>query len=188
MSSVIYRVCVFSVTSLILGIGALAGAGVWQSNNDIFTLSPSYGFYWFMCILTIIIGALGCIATVVPFVRNTLTKCEVNDVAIGIFLVGVSFVGSVCWLATFASIAKLCSDCVYIKDKYLRYYTLVHGHNCHGQIVSTTFGGLLFLLWGGFLVCNGVLLYKSTLKKDTPPHTAVVSTDMNEMQEVISNE
>ena len=187
MSSVIYRVCVFSVTSLILGIGALAGAAVWQSSNDIFTLNSSYGFYWFMCLLTIILGVIGCIATVVPFVKNTLRKCDVDNVALGISLVGVSFVGSVCWLATFASIAKLCSDCVYIKDKYLQYYTLVHGHNCNGQIVSTTFSGLLFLLWGGFLVCNGVLLYRSTLHKG-PPEVVTAPAEVAEMQEVTSNE
>ena len=44
----------FFIASIILSIGSIAGVSVWADSNDIFTLSDSYSFYWFVAITSLL--------------------------------------------------------------------------------------------------------------------------------------
>ncbi|NDD83671.1 hypothetical protein EBZ38_05225 [bacterium] len=84
---------IFSIANLILCLGALGAVGVWQSSNDIFTLSSTYGFYWFMCIVSAIYGIVGIIASFVTPVKKVLS--EIDETLLNVIFAGISFVGSV---------------------------------------------------------------------------------------------
>lgn len=134
---------IFSIANVLCCIGAFCGIGLWHSSND---QSSAYGFYWFMAIGVCIFGIAGIIFS------QVLEDIDKN--VRNVVLTGITLIGSICWLATFASVAKLCSDCVYFPDSsYV---------SCHGEIVSTTFSGLLFMLWGAYFICNCVKVHKST--------------------------
>lgn len=170
----------FSVANLVLCVGALGGVGVWQSSNDIFTLSSSYGFYWFMSIATVIFGIIGCLVSFVEVIKNVFSN-DIDEMALSMSLVGLSFVGSICWFATFVSIAVLCGDCVRFKDNRKQWYL---DYNCDGEIVSTTFSGALFLLWVSYLACNCIQLYKHTSQQEGSVADPIHGETGAEMQEV----
>lgn len=134
------------MTNIFFNFGSLIGLIVWASQDDIYTLTSIYEFYWFVSIFSLLTGFVGFFLYLKPdFIKNT--KFEDYKIYIIMFY---SVLMSVFWLAAAASISKLCRDCLYIKNKYssiVDYYYSKNKFTCDGEILSTTFGICLLLLW-----------------------------------------
>jgi hypothetical protein len=132
--------------TLFLNLGSLIGLIVWASQDDIYTLTSIYEFYWFVSIFSLLTGLLGLFLHLKPDVIKN-TQFEHYKLYIITFY---SILMSVFWLAAAASISKLCRDCLYIKNKYysiVDYYYSKNKFTCDGEILSTTFGIFLVILW-----------------------------------------
>ena len=134
------------MTNIFFNFGSLIGLIVWASQDDIYTLTSIYEFYWFVSIFSLLTGFVGFFLYLKPdFIKNT--KFEDYKIYIIMFY---SVLMSVFWLAAAASISKLCRDCLYIKNKYssiVDYYYSKNKFTCDGEILTTTFGICLLLLW-----------------------------------------
>lgn len=134
------------MANIFFNFGSLIGLIIWASQDDIYTLTSIYEFYWFVSIFSLLTGFFGFFLYLRPdFIKNT--KFEDYKIYIITFY---SVLMSVFWLAAAVSISKLCRDCFYIKKKYssiVDYYYSKNKFTCDGEIISTTFGFCLLILW-----------------------------------------
>lgn len=135
------------LANILLSIGAIAGISVFASQtNDVFILTDTYGFYWFVSTVSLLIGIVGYAYHQVDYVRQQFPKSEYS--IYGMALMSLLF--TVFWLAASASMVSLLRNCLQIKNMvYSRYYynNYVYNYTCNGQIMTTTFGFSLFILW-----------------------------------------
>ena len=158
------------LANIILSIGAIAGISVFASQiGDVFILSDTYGFYWFISTFSLLAGIIGYAYHKVNYVKQQFPQSEY-----GIYVMGViSLLFTVFWLAASASMTSVLRNCIQIKNvwypEYLndgdddsvsleRYfndddyvsstrYLVSNNYTCNGQIITTTFGYSLFILW-----------------------------------------
>ena len=134
----------------VLSVCALIGAIVWSSSYDLFTLHSSYGFYWFMSIANTIICLLTFVILLFPSFFKFYMDITSNSHTSKYVFLAYSAIGSFFWLASAAGVAKLSSDCISLKN-----HVFLHSSfNCTGEIVSSIFGFLLFVLHIIFLTIN----------------------------------
>lgn len=131
----------------VLSVGAIAGSAVWAAQNDIFTLSSAYNFYWFVSVLSFLLCAFG----YVLHMKTPLNTLSFNysSIVLGIVALVVLF-----WLSAAASVASVSRDCIYIKNRFgSRFYyfqdTQINNDSlsCTGEIITTTFGFASFVVW-----------------------------------------
>jgi flagellar biosynthesis GTPase FlhF len=143
-----------AVTNIVFNIGALVGISVWASSNDIYTSTDSYGFYWFVTIVSNVIGVLGYIYHVTPYLKEYVTS--ENKTYVGYFMLVLTVLNSVFWLSAASSTSVVLKNCLVLKRTFDRYtlFSFFDDSNltCNGQIVSVVFGFLELLLWCTILI------------------------------------
>lgn len=163
MKSKDFVVCLHSLFST----SSLVGISLWTASNDVYSGTSSYNFYWVLCIFTFLFAWLSVLYYKFPSTWKYITShMELNlteDQKL-YSMFGLSFVFTIMWLSASASVADITRECVHFKkywettlpdedyplyDRFSDgYYNLDYNYKCHGEIVSTTFGFLLFGTWG----------------------------------------
>jgi small-conductance mechanosensitive channel len=145
----------------VLSVGAIAGSAVWAAQNDIFTLSSAYNFYWFVSVVSFLL----CVSGYVLHMKTPLTTLSFNysSIVLGIVALVVLF-----WLSAAASVASVSRDCIYIKNRFgSRFYyfqdTQINNDSlsCTGEIITTTFGFASFVVWSIVSYFVGKHVYSS---------------------------
>lgn len=174
-------------THMVLSVLTLASVSVWAGSNDIYTSSSSYEFYWFTAVFTFLFGVTGCVYHKLPTVWKKILPSNLNgtftlDQKIQV-LAGLSVMLTLFWLSASASVASLLSDCLSLK-KNLEYLDsldsnleISYNYHCNGEIMSVTFGFVMFIVWGfvSLLFCRRV--YR---KLTSPVIIDVASTTLQE--------
>ena len=158
----------FFIASIILSIGSIAGVSVWADSNDIFTLSDSYSFYWFVAITSLLFSLASyfthTIKSLILYTRQGTKLSNLHMYAVSIF--GSIYI--IFWLSASASVASNLRYCLVIKNNF-RYY------NCNGQIISTVFGFSNFILWCVICYYSGTYWYyfykKTNVNNDIELHS-----------------
>jgi hypothetical protein len=152
MSVVFY----LAITNVVFNIGALIGVSLWASTNDVYTLSNSYEFYWFVTIFSNIIGLVGYLYHLTPYIKKHI-KSETQKY-VGYVMLAISVLNFVFWLSAASSVTVVLRSCIDSKQifKKFRFFTLLDDSTqeltCNGQIISVVFGFLEFLLWTAILI------------------------------------
>jgi|UniRef100_A0A6C0AL48 hypothetical protein len=151
----------FFIASIILSIGSIVGVSVWADSNDIFTLSDSYSFYWFVAITSLLFSLASyfthTLKYIISYTRQSTKLSNLHMYAVSIF----GSIYTIFWLGASASVASNLRYCLVIKNNY-RYYN----YNCNGQIISTVFGFLNFILWCILCYYSGSYWYYITYVKN----------------------
>ncbi len=114
----------FLLLNIIASIGAISGSIVWTIDNDMYTKMGGFGFFWFVSVLSLLVGIGG-------FVYIYILKLEFDtDSAIT-----MSMLLFVLWLAASAVVASYLQECA------------MENLVCNGEIVATTFGFLNVIIW-----------------------------------------
>ena len=165
------------IANILLTIGAIVGISVFASQKgDIYILSDTYGFYWFLSIFSFLIGIFGYAYHQINYVKDQFPKSEYS-------IYGMAFISllfTVFWLSASASMASILRNCLYIKNLiYPNYYDLDYSYNytCNGEIITTTFGFSLFILWCIVTYIIGEKLYS---KLKTQPNSEALETNAND--------
>ena len=160
------------IASIILSIGSIAGVSVWADSNDIFTLSNSYSFYWFVAITSLLFSlASYFIHTLKIFIDYTRQSIKLSN----LHLYVVTFFGSIYtifWLGASAGVTSNLRYCLVIKNNFNFNY------NCNGQIISTVFGFLNFILWSIICYYSGSYWYYIITTATTATSTTTVNNDI----------
>ena len=141
------------LANIILSIGAIAGISVFASQTgDVYILTDTYGFYWFVSTFSLLAGIIGYAYHKVNYVKEQFPKSEYGIYGMAV----ITLLFTVFWLAASASMTSVLRNCLQIKNllypeyirdnkatSLLRYYN----YTCNGQIITTTFGYSLFILW-----------------------------------------
>jgi hypothetical protein len=157
------------LANIILSIGSIVGIAIFASQpNDMYISSDAYGFYWFVSTFSLLSGIFGYAYHKVNYVKQQFPKSEYG--IHGMALISLLF--TVFWLAASASMTSVLRNCLQIKNlmhprylndgesissaRYLndgesissaRYLLYSYNYTCNGQIITTTFGFSLFILW-----------------------------------------
>jgi hypothetical protein len=126
--------------------GGIAGASVLASQNEFYSLSSAYGFYWFVTVLSFVVGVSGGVYHLVPSVKET-----VGENQYGVYIMSfTSFTMLVFWLSAASSVANLLQGCLYIKNRFDSVLIEIDNKafSCDGEIIMTTFGFADFIVWG----------------------------------------
>ena len=174
------------IANIILSIGAIIGISVFASQTgDIYILSDTYGFYWFLSTVSFIFGIWGYVYHKIDYVKDQFPKSEYS-------IYGMTFISllfTVFLLAVSASMSSILRNCLYIKNLiYPNYDDLVYSYNytCRGEIITTSFGFSLFVLWFIITCITGEKLY-SKLQNDKIPEIPD-TVEMKENAQVIQLE
>ena len=155
------RIKILLVINVILNLGSLLGIVVWAIQDDIYTLTSIYGFYWFVSMFSLLSGLLGIIFHTMS--NNDLSiKILMNKYGIYIMTFYATIM-SVFWFASSISVTQLTRDCLYIKNKYsslVDYYYSKTEFTCNGEIISMSFGFGLLILWVVILIFISKNLYE----------------------------
>lgn len=189
---VVYLHALFSLSSLV-------GISLWASSDDVYVLTSSYNFYWFMSIFTLLFSILSILYYKFPNVWNHLTsqmELTLTDNQKLYTMGGISFVMSIMWLAAAASVADVTRECLHFKkywnsllpdedyplyDRFSNgYYDLTYNYKCNGEIVSTTFGFLLFVTW----LFMSFVLSKKVYSKLREPTVIDVANHSHSLQSI----
>jgi hypothetical protein len=136
------------LNNFLVTIASIIGAIVWAYYRDIFIYSDVYGFAWFVYIVSILFGIL-----YVLYHRVESLKQMVKESYFNLFFTMVSFVLCVFWLATAAGIAQITNECVTFNSYFKN---SGYNRNCSGEIISTLFGFLGFLVWLGIIIIYSI--------------------------------
>jgi hypothetical protein len=134
--------------AVVLNVGCIFGGAVWAHENDIFTLSSSYSFFWLITILSFFASCSSYL-----LLETKSNKSKLSFLISGI----VTFL----WLCIAASVASVCRDCIYLKSHAGSYNppTTVQvdysTNTCSGEIIATTFGFASLIVWGLFCYLIG---------------------------------
>lgn len=146
--------------SIIFSIASIVGVSVWTNNNDFFTYSSSYEFYWFVSITSLLFSLFTYFVHSIPLVIDTIKK---NITLMNLHLFTVTVFGityTIFWLGTSASVASDLRYCIFLKNTFKN--TLI---NCQGKVVSTFFGFCNFILWSVILYYSCSYWYSVYIKK-----------------------
>lgn len=155
------RIKILLVINVILNLGSLLGIVVWAIQDDIYTLTSIYGFYWFVSMFSLLSGLLGIIFHTMSN-NNLSIKILMNKYGIYIMTFYATIM-SVFWFASSISVTQLTRDCLYIKNKYsslVDYYYSKTEFTCNGEIISMSFGFGLLILWVVILIFISKNLYE----------------------------
>jgi hypothetical protein len=153
--------CVFSLCGVI-------GSIIWAVEDDIYTLTSIYGFYWFVSVSSLVSGLFGYFVHKTSLFRNINTNLF-NAKEYGIYaMFFYSFIMTLFWICASASVARVTRDCLYIKNKYssiVDYYYSKLTFTCNGEIVTMTFGFASFIVWCIVTFLVGKKLYSHFMSK-----------------------
>lgn len=152
------QVTSLAITNIVFNIGALVGISLWTSTNDIYTSTDSYEFYWFVTIISNIIGILGYFYHATPYIKKHIKPGNSNYVGYLMFI--ISIFNFVFWLSAASSTTVVLRNCIELKQKIsnFRFFTIFEeplselNIVCNGEIISVVFGYLQFLLWSAILI------------------------------------
>ena len=128
---------------------SIAGISVWAASNDIYTLTGSYNFYWVLSIFTFLLSLFSILYYKFPQTWKYLTsqsEVGLSEHQSLYSMFGFSFLLSILWLVASASVADTLRVCHHFK-KHWQSDLLDYNYKCNGEIVSTTFGFMLFGTW-----------------------------------------
>ena len=181
------------LTNIILSIGAIAGISVFASQvGDIYILTDTYGFYWFLSTFSLLTGIFGYAYHKVNYVKQQFPKSEYGIYGMSV----VSLLFTVFWLAASASMTSVLRNCLQVKNllypEYLiddkpigsaRYFNYSYNYTCNGQIITTTFGYSLFILWCVVSYLVAIKMF-SKLKTTQNPESLEIKFTEQEAQQV----
>jgi len=154
---------VLLVANVVFSLCGIIGSIIWALEDDIYTLTSIYGFYWFVAIFSLLSGLFGYV------VHGTSLLDSFISNEYGIYIMSFySFMMTLFWLCASASVARVCKDCLFIKNKYsslVDYYYSKLNFTCNGEIVTMTFGFVLFILWCVISFLVGKKLYAHIMSK-----------------------
>lgn len=160
---VLYLHCLFSVLCVV-------GASIWTASDDVYTLTGSYTFYWFLTILTLFVSVLGLLYYKFPNVWEHITyqmelDLTANQKCYSIFCISIVF--NMLWLVSAACVVDVLNQCQYFKKYWeltlpdrLSNSTDNYNYKCDGEIVSTTFAFSMFATWSFITFTLGKKLYR----------------------------
>lgn len=167
------------IVNIILNIGAIVGISVFASQtDDAYILSDTYGFYWFLSIFSFLNSMFGYAYHQINYVKDLFPKSEYS-------IYGMAFISllfTVFWLAASASMASILRNCIYIKNLIYPNYNLVDSYNytCNGEIITTTFGFSLFILW---CIVSYIMVKKLYVKLKTNTNSEALEMKINDQQQ-----
>lgn len=155
---------VLLIANVVFSLCGLVGSIIWAIEDDIYTLTSIYGFYWFVSIFSLLSGLFGVLVHKTSLFKNiNFVPFNLNEY--GIYIMSFySFLMTLFWFCASVSVARVCSDCLFIKNKYssvVNYYYSKLSFNCNGEIITMTFGFVLFIVWSivTFLVSKKLYLH-----------------------------
>jgi len=175
------------LASIILSICSIAGVSVWADSNDVFTLTNSYVFYWFVSITSFLFSLS---AYFLMYEKNMINYTKQNIKLSNLHMYTVSIFGTIYiifWLGASASVASDLRYCLSIKNNFKNayyYFNILYNYNynCNGEIVSTVFGFFNFILWCVIVYYSGSFwysVYKKSTNNDIELHQNIESLDIN---------
>jgi hypothetical protein len=158
---------VLLVANVVFSLGGVIGSIIWSLEDDIYTLTAIYGFYWFVSIFSLVSGLFGYVFHATTFFKQKVFHFNLNEY--GIYIMSFySFLMTLFWLCASVTVSRVCKDCLYIKNKYssiVDYYYSNLAFTCNGEIVTMTFGFMLFILWCIVTFLVGKKLYSHIISK-----------------------
>lgn len=166
------------LSSLIFSLGSIIGISIWANSNDVFTLSSSYSFYWFVALTSFLVSLqLYCSHTVqfmINYTRSNMPLLTLHSYVIPVF----GGIYTIFWLGAAAGVASDLKSCLYIKRNYIptRFNRFDDDYNCNGEIVSTVFGFANFVVWCTIIYyggCHWFSVYQKSQNQElvTSPET-----------------
>lgn len=141
------------LSSILFNFCALIGAIVMAAQNDFYTASGSYGYYWFLTILSLAVS----IAGYHYHVRSTV---KINHQYTIYITFGVYAFFTISWFGVSASLASISRECLYYKNELTGYYSYTgQRFSCDGEVISSIFGFLSFFVWAYASYHTGKKLY-----------------------------
>jgi hypothetical protein len=178
------------LANIILSIGAIVGISVFASQTgDIFISSDTYGFYWFVSTFSLLTGIVGYCYHKIDYVKQQFPKSEYIIYGMGL----ISLLFTVFWLAASASMTSVLRNCLQIKNlKYpeyidddqtgsVIYFYYDYNYTCNGEIITTTFGYSLFILW---CVVSYIVVMKLFSRLQTTQNPASLETPQEQVHTV----
>jgi hypothetical protein len=162
---------VLLISNIFFSVCSVIGAIIWAVQDDIYTLTSIYGFYWFVSVFSFISSLLGYLFHTSSFMRNedNFFTNTIQKKGYGIyFMFFYSFTMTLFWLCASASVTRVTRDCLYIKNKYssiVDYYYSKSEFTCNGEIITMTFGFVLFIVWSIVLLFVGKKLYLKIMEE-----------------------
>lgn len=159
------------IVNFLLNIGSFIGIILWAVQQDIYTLTSMYEFYWCVSVMSLLVSVLGLL-----FHKYNLLRDPISKSGYGIyFMTFLSFILCLFWFSAAVSITRLTKDCLYVKNKYnsiIDYY-FDSNFTCNGEIISMSFGYVLFMFWGIILInsIKKMLLQINSEKTDQETNT-----------------
>jgi hypothetical protein len=149
------------ISSIILSIGSIAGVSVWADSNDVFTLSDSYVFYWFVAITSLLFSLssylVHTIKSLINYTRQSTKLSNLHMYVVTIF----GSIYTIFWLGASAGVGSNLRYCLVLNN--FRYFN--YSYKCNGEIISTFFGFSNFILWCVifyYSACHWYNVYKKT--------------------------
>jgi hypothetical protein len=162
---------VLLIANIFFSVCSVIGSIIWAVQDDIYTLTSIYGFYWFVSVFSFISSLLGYLFHTSSFMRNEdgFFTNTIQKKGYGIyFMFFYSFTMTLFWLCASASVTRVTRDCLYIKNKYssiVDYYYSSSEFTCNGEIITMTFGFVLFIVWSIVLLFVGKKLYLKIMEE-----------------------
>lgn len=150
------KINILLICNFIFSVGAIIGAALWAvypSGMYIdYTFSSTYGFYWFISIFSFVFGVVGfvyhnkIVSTEKCPAAKVNTVCKITPMLM--FKTFMTMCIVIFWLASSGSVASILRECIVAKEQIDFWgYGNIIDTNCHGPIVSTTFGFAEFITW-----------------------------------------
>jgi hypothetical protein len=182
---------VLLIANVVFSLCSLVGSIIWAVEDDIYTLTAIYGFYWFVSIFSLLSGLFGYVVHKTSLLKN-IKLVPFNSNEYGIYIMSFySFLMTLFWLCASVSVARVCRDCLYIKNKYssiVDYYYSKLSFNCNGEIITMTFGFVLFILWSIVTFLVGKKLYLHIMSKVEEQVTELSEMPSEQALEKVENQ
>lgn len=173
------------ILSIIFSIGSIAGISVWADSNDIFTLSDSYVFYWFVAITSLLFSlALYSYHSIKMMIDYTKQNVKLSNLHMYV----VTFLGgiyTIFWLGASSGVASNLRYCLVIRNNFRYNNVFNYFYNCSGQIISTFFGFLNFILWC-VIVYYGSTCWYNIYKKESAKPSVTNDIELDQHHELAS--
>ena len=116
---------------------SVVGASIWSSSNDIFTLTSTYDFHWFLSITSFILSiSFYCIHTFNFILDYFRIIGNINLIYIHIPTITLlCVIYAIFWISTSIYLSYTVAQCNYYE------------FSCTGEIISMIFGYLNFFIW-----------------------------------------
>ena len=148
------------LASIVCNVGSLIGAMVMAGQNDYYyTITSSYGYYWFISIMSLLVSAGGYYYHVMG--NEQIDEKIKHQYAIYV-MAGVAAFFTLSWFGEAVSFASLSRECTQLKDGLnsaeFSYYT-GQRFSCDGGIIATLFAFLSLGVWGVTSYIVGRVVY-----------------------------